>query len=97
MSIIEHVTLQKIVVHDFRYDPRNIINRNMGHPLWCIISQLYVLFNLLLTLDKLLVSVILEAIFGPKIELFSLCTSTNSSSMHIDPVPAWCLVEDCFT
>ena len=22
MSIIEHVTLQKIVAHDFRYDPR---------------------------------------------------------------------------
>ena len=26
MSIIEHVTLQKIVAHDFRYDPRIIIN-----------------------------------------------------------------------
>ena len=24
MSIIKHVTLQKIVAHDFRYDPRNI-------------------------------------------------------------------------
>ena len=23
LSIIKHVTLQKIVVHDFRYDPRN--------------------------------------------------------------------------
>ena len=23
MSIIKHVTLQKIVAHDFRYDPRN--------------------------------------------------------------------------
>ena len=26
MSIIKHVTLQKIVAHDFRYDPR----RNLG-------------------------------------------------------------------
>ena len=25
MSIIKHVTLQKIVAHDFRYDPRNIM------------------------------------------------------------------------
>ena len=25
MSIIEHVTLQKIVAHDFRYDPRIVI------------------------------------------------------------------------
>ena len=25
MSIIKHVTLQKIVAHDFRYDPRNFI------------------------------------------------------------------------
>ena len=25
MSIIKHVTLQKIVAHDFRYDPRIII------------------------------------------------------------------------
>ena len=24
MSIIKHVTLQKIVAHDFRYDPRNL-------------------------------------------------------------------------
>ena len=24
MSIIKHVTLQKIVAHDFRYDPRTI-------------------------------------------------------------------------
>ena len=24
LSIIKHVTLQKIVAHDFRYDPRNI-------------------------------------------------------------------------
>ena len=24
MSIIKHVTLQKIVAHDFRYDPRNM-------------------------------------------------------------------------
>ena len=24
MSIIKHVTLQKIVAHDFRYDPRSI-------------------------------------------------------------------------
>ena len=23
LSIIKHVTLQKIVAHDFRYDPRN--------------------------------------------------------------------------
>ena len=23
MSIVKHVTLQKIVAHDFRYDPRN--------------------------------------------------------------------------
>ena len=27
MSIIKHVTLQKIVAHDFRYDPRTIIVR----------------------------------------------------------------------
>ena len=26
MSIIKHVTLQKIVAHDFRYDPRISIN-----------------------------------------------------------------------
>ena len=25
MSIIKHVTLQKIVAHDFRYDPRNLL------------------------------------------------------------------------
>ena len=25
MSIIKHVTLQKIVAHDFRYDPRKIM------------------------------------------------------------------------
>ena len=24
LSIIKHVTLQKIVAHDFRYDPRNM-------------------------------------------------------------------------
>jgi len=24
LSIIKHVTLQKIVAHDFRYDPRNL-------------------------------------------------------------------------
>ena len=24
MSIIKHVTLQKIVAHDFRYNPRNL-------------------------------------------------------------------------
>ena len=28
MSIIEHVTLQKIVAHDFQYDPRNIASQN---------------------------------------------------------------------
>ena len=33
MSIIKHVTLQKIVAHDFRYDPRTftdvfMLNRN---------------------------------------------------------------------
>ena len=27
MSIIKHVTLQKIVAHDFRYDPRIYIMR----------------------------------------------------------------------
>jgi hypothetical protein len=26
LSIIKHVTLQKIVAHDFRYDPRTIGN-----------------------------------------------------------------------
>ena len=26
MSIIKHVTLQKIVAHDFRYDPRIMVN-----------------------------------------------------------------------
>ena len=25
LSIIKHVTLQKIVAHDFRYDPRNLV------------------------------------------------------------------------
>ena len=25
MSIIKHVTLQKIVAHNFRYDPRNLL------------------------------------------------------------------------
>ena len=25
MSIIKHVSLQKIVAHDFRYDPRKIV------------------------------------------------------------------------
>ena len=29
MSIIKHVTLQKIVAHDFRYDPR--ITRNITY------------------------------------------------------------------
>ena len=28
MSIIKHVTLQKIVAHDFRYDPRKNISRS---------------------------------------------------------------------
>ena len=29
MSIIKHVTLQKIVAHDFRYNPRKMV---YGHP-----------------------------------------------------------------
>ena len=29
MSIIKHVTLQKIVAHDFRYDPRKIKLRTL--------------------------------------------------------------------
>ena len=33
MSVIKHVTLQKIVAHDLRYDPRNIIRR-MRFALW---------------------------------------------------------------
>ena len=28
MSIIKHVTLQKIVAHDFRYDPRKYIENH---------------------------------------------------------------------
>ena len=31
LSIIKHVTLQKIVAHDFRYDPRIIIFWTMLH------------------------------------------------------------------
>ena len=30
MSIIKHVTLQKIVAHDFRYDLRNLANMFMA-------------------------------------------------------------------
>ena len=30
MSIIKHVTLQKIVAHDFRYDPRRLVGRLTG-------------------------------------------------------------------
>ena len=32
LSIIKHVTLQKIVAHDFRYDPRNVNWRHLS--LW---------------------------------------------------------------
>jgi hypothetical protein len=31
LSIIKHVTLQKIVVHDFQYDPRIICNSYKFH------------------------------------------------------------------
>ena len=30
MSIIKHVTLQKIVAHDFRYDPRILKEKGRG-------------------------------------------------------------------
>ena len=33
LSIIKHVTLQKIVAHDFRCDPRNRF-----HPVFAVIS-----------------------------------------------------------
>ena len=33
MSIIKHATLQKIVAHDFRYDPRsNVVGSGTDHP-----------------------------------------------------------------
>ena len=45
MSIIKHVTLKKIVAHDFRYDPRTnlflILNSTTGCPLLCL--DLYIL------------------------------------------------------
>ena len=45
MSIIKHVTLQKIVAHDFRYGPRNstintnhtqFIHKNQLHTVWSL-------------------------------------------------------------
>ena len=33
MSIIKHVPLQKIVAHDFRYDPRIIVGLCITQPL----------------------------------------------------------------
>ena len=33
MSIIKHVTLQKIVAHDFRYDPRIMKEQCCGYDL----------------------------------------------------------------
>ena len=30
MSIIKHVTLQKIVAHDFRYDPRTVVGYQLS-------------------------------------------------------------------
>ena len=53
MSIIKHVTLQKIVAHDFRYDPRTKPTSNV--KMWrfpvtivAIEKQKYVPFLLLL-------------------------------------------------
>jgi hypothetical protein len=37
LSIIKHVTLQKIVAHDFRYDPRSL-SRNFSTNR-CVITQ----------------------------------------------------------
>ena len=34
MSIMKHVTLQKIVAHDFRYDPLSI--HRVVHEIWAI-------------------------------------------------------------
>ena len=34
MSIIKHVTLQKIVAHDFRYDPRIFCVRQVPDNSW---------------------------------------------------------------
>ena len=39
MSIIKHVTLQKIVAHDFRYDPR--ILQDDTRSLQCQVSTCY--------------------------------------------------------
>ena len=49
MSIIKHVTLQKIVAHDFRYDPRKtdlVVERPLqkAPPIWTM-SQTLVRFT----------------------------------------------------
>ena len=38
MSIMKHVTLQKIVAHDFRYDPRNNSDHSPSEELHNTIS-----------------------------------------------------------
>ena len=43
MSIIRHVTLQKIVAHDFRYDPRKyggILAKRVGVRTGCTVVTL---------------------------------------------------------
>ena len=40
MSIIKHVTLQKIVAHDFRYDPRKTESIYMNACIYILISIL---------------------------------------------------------
>ena len=36
MSIIKHVTLRKIVAHDFRYDPRSIVDVPKCSNMWFV-------------------------------------------------------------
>jgi hypothetical protein len=38
LSIIQHVTLQKIVAHDFRYDPRRFLTA-IAEALTCVINS----------------------------------------------------------
>ena len=69
MSIIEHVTLQKIVAHDFRYDPRIKTSHS------CYRNSV-----MLLLTDSTIIFSHLFPLFSRSSVLYNSCAETASSS-----------------
>ena len=51
MSITKHVTLQKIVAHDFRYDPRTY-SRNVKSPSLSLILEVLLLSRIMCCMSR---------------------------------------------